>query len=264
MLLSKLITIAIPYSYKWATDAVAGKLALDAVPLPRFLFGAVALTVLYGLLRIADGVDPAGPRRAIRGGRDERGAPARDRSVRAPASTVAALSSRAQDRRPDAGARARPQRHRDDRSDLDADRGSDRRRIRADRRRDADLLRLALRRGDQRHRDRLSGLYDRRHQLAHRHSPFDERERHRRQHQGDRQPAQLRDGQVFRRRRARGGALRQVDGALRADERADLRLAGRAQRRAGGHLHPRPDRRAGDVRRRGEERQRRPSATSCC
>jgi ATP-binding cassette, subfamily B, heavy metal transporter len=52
MLLSKLFTIAIPYSYKWATDAVAGKLALDAVPLPHVLLGAVALTVLYGVLRI--------------------------------------------------------------------------------------------------------------------------------------------------------------------------------------------------------------------
>src|SRR6516225_10918494 len=47
MLLSKLFTVAIPYSYKWATDAVAGKLALDAVPLPHVLLGAVALTVLY-------------------------------------------------------------------------------------------------------------------------------------------------------------------------------------------------------------------------
>src|SRR6516164_5260907 len=52
MLLSKLLTIAIPYSYKWATDSVAGKLALDAVPLPRLLIGASALTVLYGILRI--------------------------------------------------------------------------------------------------------------------------------------------------------------------------------------------------------------------
>jgi ATP-binding cassette, subfamily B, heavy metal transporter len=52
MLLSKLFTIAIPYSYKWATDAVAGKLVLDAVPLPHVLLGAVALTVLYGVLRI--------------------------------------------------------------------------------------------------------------------------------------------------------------------------------------------------------------------
>src|ERR1700727_174877 len=52
MLLSKLFTIAIPYSYKWATDAVASKLALDAVPLPRVLIGAAALTALYGVLRI--------------------------------------------------------------------------------------------------------------------------------------------------------------------------------------------------------------------
>src|SRR5271165_6089268 len=52
MLLSKLITIAIPYSYKWATDAVASKLSLDAVPMPRLLIGAAALTVLYGILRI--------------------------------------------------------------------------------------------------------------------------------------------------------------------------------------------------------------------
>ena len=42
MLLSKLFTIAIPYSYKWATDAVANKLALDAVPLPHVLVGAAA------------------------------------------------------------------------------------------------------------------------------------------------------------------------------------------------------------------------------
>ncbi len=52
MLLSKLFTIAIPYSYKWATDAVANKLAIDAVPLPRVLIGAAALTALYGILRI--------------------------------------------------------------------------------------------------------------------------------------------------------------------------------------------------------------------
>jgi len=52
MLLSKLFTIAIPYSYKWATDAVANKFALDAVPLPHVLIGAAALTALYGVLRI--------------------------------------------------------------------------------------------------------------------------------------------------------------------------------------------------------------------
>ena len=39
MLLAKLFTIAIPYSYKWATDAVAGEAPLDTVPLPA-LFSA--------------------------------------------------------------------------------------------------------------------------------------------------------------------------------------------------------------------------------
>src|SRR5271157_6320859 len=52
MLLSKLITIAIPYSFKWVTDALAGKLPLDAVPLPHVLIGAGSLTIVYGLLRI--------------------------------------------------------------------------------------------------------------------------------------------------------------------------------------------------------------------
>ena len=52
MLLSKLITIAIPYSFKWVTDALAGKLSLDAVPLPQVMVGAASLTLVYGLLRI--------------------------------------------------------------------------------------------------------------------------------------------------------------------------------------------------------------------
>ena len=59
MLLSKLFTIAIPYSYKWATDAVANKLALDAVPLPRLLFGAAALTAFPLLYR--RGIARGGP-----------------------------------------------------------------------------------------------------------------------------------------------------------------------------------------------------------
>ena len=44
MLLSKLITIAIPYSFKWVTDASGGKLAVDAVPLPKIMLGAGSLT----------------------------------------------------------------------------------------------------------------------------------------------------------------------------------------------------------------------------
>jgi len=52
MFVSKFITMAIPFSGKWATDAIAGKLGADRVPLPAVATGAVALIVLYGLLRI--------------------------------------------------------------------------------------------------------------------------------------------------------------------------------------------------------------------
>ncbi len=60
----------------------------------------------------------------------------------------------------------------------------------------------------------LSGLHLSRHGMAHRHPPPHERKRHRRQHQGDRLAAQLRDGEIFQRRAARGRALRQIYGAL--------------------------------------------------
>ena len=52
MLLSKLITIAIPYAFKWVTDALAGKPPRDTFPLSHLLVGAVALTIVYGILRI--------------------------------------------------------------------------------------------------------------------------------------------------------------------------------------------------------------------
>ena len=160
------------------------------------------------------GVHSTGARCSVRGRRDERGAPIGDRGFRALASPLAAFSSGAQDRRADARSRTRPQRHRNDHSHLDAYRGSDDRRVRAGRRRDAGVVRLALCRGDQRHGRRLFDLYDARHQLADRHPSFHERERHGREHQGDRQPAQLRDGEIFRRRKPRSRAIRQGDGAL--------------------------------------------------
>ncbi len=52
MLLSKVFTIAVPYSFKWVTDALVGKLSLDSVPLPQLFAGAAFLTVVYGVLRI--------------------------------------------------------------------------------------------------------------------------------------------------------------------------------------------------------------------
>ena len=52
MLLSKLITIAIPYSFKWVTDSLAAKLQTGALPLEQITIGAASLTVVYGALRI--------------------------------------------------------------------------------------------------------------------------------------------------------------------------------------------------------------------
>ncbi len=76
---------------------------------------------------------------------------------------------------------------------------------------------------------------------AHRHPPRDERKRHRGQHQGDRQPVELRDGQVLRQRGARGTPLRHLHGALRAGGDQDLPFARRAQHRPGADLHRRHD-----------------------
>ena len=66
--------------------------------------------------------------------------------------------------------------------------------------------------------------------------------------------AQLRDGEIFQRRGARGRALRPLDGALRTQQRQDLYLAGGSQHRAGGHLHRRPHRDHADVRDRRPQR----------
>ncbi|HET6377067.1 MAG TPA: ABC transporter ATP-binding protein/permease [Methylocella sp.] len=49
LLVAKLITIAVPYSFKWATDALTSP---SQMPLPDVLAGPLALTLLYGTLRI--------------------------------------------------------------------------------------------------------------------------------------------------------------------------------------------------------------------
>ena len=52
MIASKLVTIAIPYAFKWATDALAGDGRAQIPDLHIAVGGVVGLTVLYGLLRI--------------------------------------------------------------------------------------------------------------------------------------------------------------------------------------------------------------------
>src|SRR3954452_1285400 len=51
LLAAKFVTIAIPYSFKWATDALTGEGAKDLAS-PAILAGPIALTLLYGLLRV--------------------------------------------------------------------------------------------------------------------------------------------------------------------------------------------------------------------
>ncbi|MFZ1962434.1 MAG: ABC transporter ATP-binding protein/permease [Roseiarcus sp.] len=52
MLASKAVTVATPYALKWATDALAPAASGQLTALPGALTGAVALTALYGAMRI--------------------------------------------------------------------------------------------------------------------------------------------------------------------------------------------------------------------
>ncbi|KQW31032.1 metal ABC transporter permease [Rhizobium sp. Root274] len=52
LIVSKFVLILVPYFFKWATDALNGKLDMVGV-LPAFLLGAVALVIFYNVTRIA-------------------------------------------------------------------------------------------------------------------------------------------------------------------------------------------------------------------
>ncbi len=53
LIVAKLVTIAVPYSFKWATDALVNKHDTGVDLLPTILAGPIALTLLYGSLRVA-------------------------------------------------------------------------------------------------------------------------------------------------------------------------------------------------------------------
>ena len=251
LLAAKLATIAVPFTFKWATDALAGQ---GSAPVAAsswlvWVFAApILMTIAYGGMRILmavltqvrDGIFAKVAMNAVRrlayltfehmhrlslrfhlerktGGLTrvlERGRNAIETIVRMVIMQLVPTGHRA----------------------------------RADRRGAALSVRLALRRGHPGDGRLLHGVHLLRHRMAHRHPPPDERQRHRRQRQGDRLAAQLRDREIFQRRGARGQALRPVDGALRGCERQGLYLARRAQCRPGGDLHHRARRRHGDVR----------------
>jgi ATP-binding cassette subfamily B protein len=52
LIVSKFVLILVPYFFKWATDALNGKLDMAGL-LPAFLLGAVALVIFYNVTRIA-------------------------------------------------------------------------------------------------------------------------------------------------------------------------------------------------------------------
>ena len=153
------------------------------------------------------GVAHAGARRLVRGRRHACGETPRQRRLRAYARTVDAFSHQPQDRRIDARAGAWTRRDRDAVASGDVVGSADDRRIRAGAGGVslAVQLDLRIRHGD--HDFSLPRLHRARHQLAHQHPPRDERERYRRQCEGHRQPAQLRNGQIFSRRGTRGRTL---------------------------------------------------------
>ncbi|QAY97425.1 metal ABC transporter permease [Methylovirgula ligni] len=51
LLIGKLVTVAVPYAFKWATDGLVGHSAAHHIF--GFVAGPLALTLLYGLLRVA-------------------------------------------------------------------------------------------------------------------------------------------------------------------------------------------------------------------
>jgi ATP-binding cassette, subfamily B, heavy metal transporter len=52
LIVSKFVLILVPYFFKWATDALNGRLDMAGL-LPAFLLGAVALVIFYNVTRIA-------------------------------------------------------------------------------------------------------------------------------------------------------------------------------------------------------------------
>ena len=52
MVVAKVVTVAVPYAFKWATDALVGREDAAVNHLPAILAGPLALTLVYGLLRM--------------------------------------------------------------------------------------------------------------------------------------------------------------------------------------------------------------------
>ena len=113
LLFAKLATIAVPFTFKWATDALTGEGTAPVAP-SSWLAWVFAAPILHDarLWRHArpDGAVDAVARRHVRQGRHACGAQACLPDLRAHAPAFAAVSPGAQDRRADPRAGARAQR----------------------------------------------------------------------------------------------------------------------------------------------------------
>ncbi len=174
LLLAKLATIAVPFTFKWAVDALTGQ-ETAPVAASSWLVWAVAapilMTIAYGgsrilmavLTQMRDGVFAKVSMHAVR------------RLAYMVFEHMHQLSLRYHLERKTGGsdprARARPQRDRDHRAHGHHAGGADHHRARDDRRRAALPVRLALRRGDRADGHLLHGVHLSRDRVAHRHPP---------------------------------------------------------------------------------------------
>ena len=217
LLVAKLATVAVPVIYGRIVDALAPKdnTALLAIPLGAGDRLRPAARRLRRVRRTAG--------RAVRQGAAA-GGPHRG-AAHLPASACAqpALPSRPPDRRAGACDRPRLAGHPVGAAACGVQRGADGDRTAAGHRDHLAPVRLALRRHHLQRGGELRRLHHELRRVALAHPAHDERHRQRCKHQGARQPAELRDGEVFRQRAARGGALRRRSGALRSAPRCGCR-----------------------------------------
>ena len=191
-------------------------------------------------LRRAALLDHPVPGAARRGLRPRHAArdPARGaRRVPPPPQPLPALPPRAPDRRHDARHRARHTGHLDPAELFDLFHFSRDPRVRAGGGGADREVRLALCRDHLRRGGGLHPVYGADHRVAHGDPPPRQRARLARQHARDRQPAQLRDGEVLRQRGVRGAALRRAARQVRARRDPERGLARRVEHR------PEPDHR---------------------
>ena len=202
LVVAKAITLAVPIAYKPIIDLLTGQASsgesggrrLDARPCH---VAGDADRRLWRRPR-ADGGVRAVPRRMVHRGRPARGARARQPHLPPSARAVAALPSGAPHRRAEPRHRARRQRRRYHRAHGSAQLDPDRGRVADDLGPCRLVFRLDLRGGRAGHRRPLCLVHVLGERAAHLDPPRHERVRHRGALEGGRQPAQLRDGEIFR------------------------------------------------------------------